>query len=232
MNDRDKMVEAIGEVLNHYHGELCAVRFPIAHINVLSNRIADRIAGVREGKYNLLLQDYIMELEHQRKVYANAFWADFSRTIALYDKKIAELKKGILSNVEPSKNCSKHDKWEPVESAKPEPFCVDCKHYDTAVSLLVSCPTCFGGSKWQAVEDAKCPIDIPVKESELPLSYDLNEDAIESAFWAFDTERKKTGAERDAFKHKARSLMRLAIRSNIPADDCDCTKAGDCGEMY
>lgn len=32
------------------------------------------------------------------------------------------------------------------------------------------------------------------------------EDAIEKAYWEFDTERKRTGAERDAFKRQMRKL--------------------------
>ena len=34
------------------------------------------------------------------------------------------------------------------------------------------------------------------------------EEAIEAAFWAFDAERKRTGAERDAFKGQMRRLLR------------------------
>ncbi|MBK7544099.1 MAG: hypothetical protein IPI57_20675 [Candidatus Competibacteraceae bacterium] len=36
----------------------------------------------------------------------------------------------------------------------------------------------------------------------------LNEDALETAYWAFDTERKRNGMERDAFKHQMRKFAR------------------------
>jgi len=41
---------------------------------------------------------------------------------------------------------------------------------------------------------------------------DIQEDALEQAFWAFDTERVRTGAERDAFKHQGRLLLRQHMR--------------------
>ena len=34
------------------------------------------------------------------------------------------------------------------------------------------------------------------------------ESAIEAAYWAFDTQRKKTGSERDAFKGQMRKALR------------------------
>lgn len=36
----------------------------------------------------------------------------------------------------------------------------------------------------------------------------LDEDALETAYWAFDTERKRSGMERDAFKHQMRKFAR------------------------
>ena len=35
----------------------------------------------------------------------------------------------------------------------------------------------------------------------------LNEDRIEELFWKFDTERKRTGMERDAFKGAMRQFV-------------------------
>lgn len=40
-----------------------------------------------------------------------------------------------------------------------------------------------------------------------------DEDRIEAAFWVFDAERKKTGAERDAFKHQLRPVLRERNRA-------------------
>lgn len=36
----------------------------------------------------------------------------------------------------------------------------------------------------------------------------ITEDALEAAFWAFDEERQRTGAERDAFTQTVRGLLR------------------------
>jgi len=36
----------------------------------------------------------------------------------------------------------------------------------------------------------------------------LDEDALELAFWTFDEERRRSGAERDAFKHQMRQYTR------------------------
>jgi len=47
----------------------------------------------------------------------------------------------------------------------------------------------------------------------------LDEDKIEELFWKFDTERKQTGMERDAFKH---AMRRFAVdtldRAGVPHD--------------
>ena len=40
----------------------------------------------------------------------------------------------------------------------------------------------------------------------------IDEEQLEEAFWDFDHERTITGAERDAFKHKARGLLRFHLR--------------------
>lgn len=40
----------------------------------------------------------------------------------------------------------------------------------------------------------------------------IDEAALEAAFWAFDEERRRTGAERDAFKHTARALLRAHMQ--------------------
>jgi len=40
----------------------------------------------------------------------------------------------------------------------------------------------------------------------------INEDALESAFWCFDAERKHSGMERDAFKHTMRLFARQTAR--------------------
>jgi hypothetical protein len=40
----------------------------------------------------------------------------------------------------------------------------------------------------------------------------IDEKRLEEAFWDFDRERTITGAERDAFKHKARALLRAHLR--------------------
>ena len=34
----------------------------------------------------------------------------------------------------------------------------------------------------------------------------LDEEKLEDAYWAFDAERKKSGMERDAFKHQMRKF--------------------------
>ena len=39
----------------------------------------------------------------------------------------------------------------------------------------------------------------------------IDEDALEEAYWLFDEERRRTGAERDAFKHKVRTLIRTHL---------------------
>ncbi len=45
---------------------------------------------------------------------------------------------------------------------------------------------------------------------------------IEQAFWDFDAERKRTGAERDAFKNNVRLLvMRAQQHSRQPCVMCD-----------
>jgi hypothetical protein len=41
----------------------------------------------------------------------------------------------------------------------------------------------------------------------------IDEEVIEAAFWHFDAERKRTGAERDAFKHHLRSVVQAHIAS-------------------
>lgn len=55
------------------------------------------------------------------------------------------------------------------------------------------------------------------------------ESAIEVAFWEFDTERKKTGVERDAFKGQARALLRscgpLALVLLLLGAGASCTPA-------
>lgn len=47
----------------------------------------------------------------------------------------------------------------------------------------------------------------------------LDEDRIEELFWKFDTERKQTCMERDAFKH---AMRRFAVdtldRAGVPRD--------------
>jgi hypothetical protein len=45
---------------------------------------------------------------------------------------------------------------------------------------------------------------------------DLDEDALEAAYWAFDTERKRTGMERDAFKGQMRQFARNTLKRNAP----------------
>jgi hypothetical protein len=44
------------------------------------------------------------------------------------------------------------------------------------------------------------------------MTSDIQEDAVEQAFWDFDADRVRTGAERDAFKHQARRLLRQHMR--------------------
>lgn len=46
------------------------------------------------------------------------------------------------------------------------------------------------------------------KRIENNIPCEVDEDTIEKAYWDFDAERKKTGMERDSFKHQ----MRMAIR--------------------
>ena len=41
----------------------------------------------------------------------------------------------------------------------------------------------------------------------------LDEEIIEAAFWHFDAERTRTGAERDAFKHQLREVVRAHLLS-------------------
>lgn len=45
----------------------------------------------------------------------------------------------------------------------------------------------------------------------------LDEEVIEGAFWHFDAERKRTGAERDAFQHQIRSVVRAHMHSVLQA---------------
>lgn len=45
----------------------------------------------------------------------------------------------------------------------------------------------------------------------------LDEDVIEGAFWHFDAERKRTGAERDAFKHQLRLVVRAHMGTVLKA---------------
>jgi hypothetical protein len=45
----------------------------------------------------------------------------------------------------------------------------------------------------------------------------IDEDALEAAFWSFDDERTRTGAERDAFKHKVRALLRAHMSPLLAA---------------
>lgn len=49
--------------------------------------------------------------------------------------------------------------------------------------------------------------------------HQLDEEALEAAFWEFDTERRKTGAERDAFKHQVRKFARHQLeRAGVQHD--------------
>lgn len=43
----------------------------------------------------------------------------------------------------------------------------------------------------------------------------LNEDAIETAYWEFDAERKSNGMERDAFKHQMRKFARATVNKEL-----------------
>jgi hypothetical protein len=43
------------------------------------------------------------------------------------------------------------------------------------------------------------------------------ETALEAAFWAFDDERTRTGAEREAFTHQVRALLRAQMSTLLAA---------------
>lgn len=48
----------------------------------------------------------------------------------------------------------------------------------------------------------------------------IDEDELEAKFWEFDTERKRSGNERDAFKHAMRSFTRLHLeRADLQSND-------------
>lgn len=53
---------------------------------------------------------------------------------------------------------------------------------------------------------------MPLLVKRLPMQIPLNEDALEYAYWCFDTERKHHGMERDAFKHEMRLFARQTAR--------------------
>jgi hypothetical protein len=47
----------------------------------------------------------------------------------------------------------------------------------------------------------------------------LDEDRIEELFWKFDTERKRTGMERDAFKSAMRQFAVYSLdHAGVPCD--------------
>lgn len=41
---------------------------------------------------------------------------------------------------------------------------------------------------------------------------ECDEEKLEAAYWHFDAERKKTGSERDSFKHAMRGFARAMYR--------------------
>ena len=45
----------------------------------------------------------------------------------------------------------------------------------------------------------------------------IDEDRLEAAFWEFDTERKRNGMERDAFKHAMRQFARETANNAMAA---------------
>lgn len=61
-------------------------------------------------------------------------------------------------------------------------------------------------------------------EEERPITR-LDEEVIEAAFWHFDAERRRSGAERDAFKRQVRLVTEAHIRSVLRAlTQVDVTK--------
>lgn len=64
--------------------------------------------------------------------------------------------------------------------------------------------------------------DLAAQFESIALSRPIDEDAVEAAFWSFDTERKRSGAERDAFK----GWMRRALRHRLGSTPADARPPG------